>query len=599
MTLTVRYRDSVVPLASAFEQQLSFVVEKNIQARVVPVVSIDRSLVFLDANYLGEVLTNESETVTVSVAGLTYDADGDLDASSFRISVMGGSGATVTNNDDGTVSVTNLPDNQDTANVTLEVMYRDAVVPLASLFTENISFVVEKRVANRDVPTPMLNRSSVALPANHLGVVSTSSTQANVITQQYDESSTSFLPTNDFNFRNGTASGATVLTGAWPTTGTVWLRLDPSGANETALLTALGVTNPSVAQDLSGIRLMLSDGTNEATYGVTRYEDAGTDEILRLDVASEVVAGTPQDGTNYNFSVITGEGEQTVTVDIPGYAYDNDGELGANSYRVSLASDGGASVTIGADGAITVTNLPDNQLSAEVTVTVTYRDDVVSAASAYTQNLTFTVEKNFAAPPVIVAEADPATVIFNAGSTSTAQVVTITVTEDDNPLTFITETNLGAEQWRIDNISATPNIGVVNNNDGTLNVASPSNESGSFVVTIQAQDSFGSAYTRTTRINYSQVFEAVPDIELTFSDNTAFVQNTDGTFSHSSVDAGIRVFLGDTVVARTARRLDFNTTTGAFSINATNPAHPDGNLNPTTITVTLVNGGEFQVEYTE
>ena len=133
-------------------------------------------------------------------------------------------------------------------------------------------------------------------------------------------------------------------------------------------------------------------------------------------------------------------------------------------------------------------------MSAEVTVTVTYRDDVVSAASAYTQNLTFTVEKNFAAPPVIIAEADPATVIFNASNTSTAQVVTITVTEDDNPLTFTTASLLGREQWRIDSISSNPNIGAVNNDDGTLSVANPSNESGSFTVNIQAQDSFGSVY---------------------------------------------------------------------------------------------------------
>ena len=94
------------------------------------------------------------------------------------------------------------------------------------------------------------------------------------------------------------------------------------------------------------------------------------------------------------------------------------------------------------------------------------------------------------------------------------------------------------------------------------------------------------------------MFEAVPEIEITFSADTTIVQNPDGTYSHSSVDAYFRVFIGTEVVARAARQIDYNTSTGAFSINATNPVHPAGNLNADDIMVTLVDGGEFQVEYT-
>ena len=194
--------------------------------------------------------------------------------------------------------------------------------------------------------------------------------------------------------------------------------------------------------------------------------------------------------------------------------------------------------------------------------------------------------------------ADPSALVFENETRSTVQVVTLSVTQDDVALGFTTNTNLADSQWRISAISATPNIGVVNNNDGTLNLANPSNDSGSFVVTIEAQDSFGDGYARSVRINYVQTYPAVPEIEITFSADTTIVQNTDGTYSHTSVVVNFRVFIGADVVARAARTVDYSTTTGAFSLNSTNPVATGGNLNADDITVTLVDGGEFQVEYT-
>ena len=198
-----------------------------------------------------------------------------------------------------------------------------------------------------------------------------------------------------------------------------------------------------------------------------------------------------------------------------------------------------------------------------------------------------------------ITGADPSTLIFENASRTTAQTVTIRVTQDDTALAFTSNATLADSQWRIVSISAS-GIGVTQPDtpDGTLRVVNPTGNSGSFTVTVAAQDSFGDSYTREVRVQWSQAFEAVPEIELTFSDNTTIAQNTDGTYSHSSTDVYIRVLLGTVVVARAAREVDFNTSTGAFSLDAVNPAHPDGNLNVSTITVTLVNGGEFQVEYT-
>ena len=198
-------------------------------------------------------------------------------------------------------------------------------------------------------------------------------------------------------------------------------------------------------------------------------------------------------------------------------------------------------------------------------------------------------------------ESDPSTFIFDNATRSTAQVATLSVLQDTTALTFTANTNLADGEWRISSIGATPNIGVTQPTtpDGTLNLANPSNDSGSFIVNVEAQDTFGETYSLRQRINYSQTYEVIPEIEITFSDDTTIVQNTDGTYSHSSVVVYIRVREGDTDVARAARRVDYNTSTGAFSFNASNPAFPvEGDLNASRITVTLVAGGEFQVEYT-
>ena len=287
----------------------------------------------------------------------------------------------------------------------------------------------------------------------------------------------------------------------------------------------------------------------------------------------------------------------TVSVEEGGtpLTYDSTDAGTASTFVITSVIDGATSITDNADGTLTLTDINDDADSQVVTINIRYYDSV---GVVYNVQRRISVFEVTAAPPVAELVADPSSFIFENATRTTAQVSTLSVLQDGTALTFTTSTNLADSQWRISAISATPNIGVVNNNDGTLTLANPSNDSGTFVVTVEAQDSFGAGYTLRQRIIYSQVFEAVPEIEITFSADTTIVQNTDGTYSHTSVDAYFRVFIGTDVVARAARQIDFNEPTGAFSINATNPVHPDGNLNPGDITVRLVDGGEFQVEYT-
>ena len=461
----VRYYDDI---GQVYNVQRSVSVLKSAATREAPIPALDRNLVVLNANYFGTVLTGQSELVTVVMPSeYTYSpGTEELAVNAFRISIEGGSGAMVSNNDDGTVSVTSLGDALSTS-VRLQVDYRDDVVLSAEAYQQVLTFTVEKNIATREVPMPMLNRSSVILNADHLG------------------------------------------------------------------------------------------------------------------------------------SVISNQSE-VVTVSIAEYAYDNVGELDADSFVISAINDGGASVTNNNDGTVSVTNLPDNQATAIVDLTVRYRDSIVPLAAAFEQSLSFTVEKLLAAPPSITIESDPSSFIFENASRSTVQVATLSVLQDTTALTFTANTNLADGEWRISSIGATPNIGVSQPDtpDGSLRLANPSNDSGSFVVNVEAQDTFGETYSLRQRINYSQTYEVIPEIEITFSNDTTIVQNTDGTYSHSSVDVYFRVREGTSDVARAARQIDYNTSTGAFSINNTNPAHPDGNLNANLITVALVAGGEFQVEYT-
>ena len=287
----------------------------------------------------------------------------------------------------------------------------------------------------------------------------------------------------------------------------------------------------------------------------------------------------------------------TVSVEEDGTAltYDSTDAGTASTFVITSVIDGAASITDNSDGTLTLTDINDDADSQVVTINIRYYDSV---GVVYNIQRRISVFKATAAPPVVELVADPSSFIFQNATRSTVQVATLFVLQDGAALTFTTSTNLADSQWRISAISATPNIGVVNNDDGTLNLSNPSEDSGTFVVTVEAQDSFGAGYTLRQRIIYSQVFEAVPEIEITFSADTTITQNTDGTYSHSSVDVNFRVFIGADIVARAARTVDYNTTTGAFSLNTVNPVATGGNLNEDEITVRLIDGGEFQVEYT-
>ena len=105
----------------------SFDVLRNTATREIPVPMLDRNLVRLEADYRAGVISNQSETVTATVGGFAYDADGELGVDTFRLSVAADGGASVTNNNDGTISITNLPSNQDSAIVQLQFDYRDHV----------------------------------------------------------------------------------------------------------------------------------------------------------------------------------------------------------------------------------------------------------------------------------------------------------------------------------------------------------------------------------------------------------------------------------------------------------------------------------------
>ena len=136
-----------VQLEYRFNGTATFTVTRNVSItknrliRIAPGVFATTTQVTLLANTFGVVTVGQSEVVTFSVTGFTYDSAGEIANSGFRVSVNADGGASVTNNNDGSLAITNLPTNQERANVTITVQYRDAQ---GMLYSQNVDIRVSK-----------------------------------------------------------------------------------------------------------------------------------------------------------------------------------------------------------------------------------------------------------------------------------------------------------------------------------------------------------------------------------------------------------------------------------------------------------------------
>ena len=105
VSVDVTYNDSI----QSYTENYRIEVTKVKDIRLAPGVSADKQDVVLVANSNGVVDTTQPQVVTFSVEGFTYDAVGEIGNKGFRVSVNADGGATIVNNNNGTLTFSNLP----------------------------------------------------------------------------------------------------------------------------------------------------------------------------------------------------------------------------------------------------------------------------------------------------------------------------------------------------------------------------------------------------------------------------------------------------------------------------------------------------------
>ena len=368
VVFNVRYYDDI---GQVYNVQKTLLVSKNVVAREVPLVTITPSELAFIANYLGTV-TSGAQTVTVAVEGVdgtafTYDATDAGTANTFFITGVTDGGAVVTNNLDGTLTFTGLSGNS--ASTVVNIRYYDAEV--IEYNTQGV-IRVSKVVATQVVPTFSSTANLVLLTANYLGVVN--SGQERVVTFSSPGYTYALTGNNTFTLSVSADGGATVV----------------NNANGT-----ISISNLPNNQDIAEVEITITY-RDDIGQQYTLVSNVNVEKATEVRIAPGVFADTTQVTlTASSLGVVDPGQSETITFTVDGFTYDSEGEIGNNGFRISISSDGGASVTNNDDGSISITNLPTNQDTATVVVNLEYRD---AAAMLYSQTVNIGVTKLSEAP---------------------------------------------------------------------------------------------------------------------------------------------------------------------------------------------------------
>ena len=127
VTFDISYVDNS---GAAVSINQSFDVLRMTVPRIFPGVIVTPNTFTLNANYRGQV-TPVTETITVSVAegttNFTYDATDAGTASTFFITSVTDGASSITNNLDGTLTLTDIADDADSAVAVVNIRYYDTV----------------------------------------------------------------------------------------------------------------------------------------------------------------------------------------------------------------------------------------------------------------------------------------------------------------------------------------------------------------------------------------------------------------------------------------------------------------------------------------
>ena len=368
VVFNVRYYDDI---GQVYNVQKTLLVSKNVVAREVPLVTITPSELAFIANYLGTV-TSAAQTVTVAVEGVdgtafTYDSTDAGTANTFFITGVTDGGAVVTNNLDGTLTFTGLSGNS--ASTVVNIRYYDAEV--IEYNTQGV-IRVSKVVATQVVPTFSSTANLVLLTANYLGVVN--SGQERVVTFSSPGYTYALTGNNTFTLSVSADGGATVVNNADGT---------------------ISISNLPNNQDIAEVEITITY-RDDIGQQYTLVSNVNVEKATEVRIAPGVFADTTQVTlTASSLGVVDPGQSETITFTVDGFTYDSEGEIGNDGFRISISSDGGASVTNNDDGSISITNLPTNQDTATVVVNLEYRD---AAAMLYSQTVNIGVTKLSEAP---------------------------------------------------------------------------------------------------------------------------------------------------------------------------------------------------------
>ena len=136
-------------------------------------------------------------------------------------------------------------------------------------------------------------------------------TEINTDTLRYDQQDLDFVNPRRFNFRTGSLATDSIILNEWPSTGTVFIRLD-TDLDPSTFFSYFGVTNAATVPNSSvppmPVRLVMTDGTNFGSYNVMNVAIDSSDQVIQISTEMETVFGAPVQLNDYTWSIIRDTG---------------------------------------------------------------------------------------------------------------------------------------------------------------------------------------------------------------------------------------------------------------------------------------------------
>ena len=425
-------------------------------------------------------------------------------------------GASITNNNDGTLTVTNLPTNQSSAVPTLNIRYYDGE---AIQYDITKSFSVDKLVAGRPVPRVTQTPVGIILLADYTGLTKV---QSKVVTFGVlsGADNSAFVYDNTDAGTNKTFSVTVGATGGTTVT---------NNSDGTISITAMGISTDA-ATITATVKYYDEEGqtyTKAETIEVSKLRDAPP--TITTSLSTPVVAFIG-DGNGR----VTGQSHLvTVSALENGSAMSYDNTLPYSNSSFYMTVSGGTGVTYNvSNNVITCTDMDDAVQSSSISISI-FLTDQAGYSSTIVRTLSFTkTASELAIQPFLSTDDINLTADYLGNTDTQSHVVDVSVRLGSSEFTYDSAGDIGLSSYRLSTITQSPSGGAtVSQNDGqmTITAMGSSFNQVNLILTIDAVDGENNAYQFTRIVTLTKVLRAAPTISLgTVPPGTTIVSDSRG-----------------------------------------------------------------------